>query len=246
MPVHIVALAVLIRFAHHRSVPATITLSKLAALLATPARARMLEALGAGEPVSATELALVAEVQPQTASSHLLRLVEAGVVEFERQGRHRLYRLSNPRVADLLESFSEVDPNDDPDNYRAHPRIAHARTCYDHLAGWLGSSLTASMLARGHMHVRDKDFVLQADGERFLVALGVDVAAARARRRLFARCCLDWTENRPHLGGALGAAVAGRCFEKRWITQREGDRCVELTVTGRKIFAQHFGVEDEA
>jgi len=184
--------------------------------------------------LSATELALVAKVQPQTASSHLSRLSDAGVVCCDRRGRQRFYRLANRRIVKLLEAFNETAQSRALVNYRPHPEIAQARTCYDHLAGWLGASLTTSLLEPGHLRAHGKDFDLQPSGERFLTDLGVDVAAARQQRRLFARCCLDWTETSPHLRGALGAALADHCFGKRWITQRNGERRVRMTAAGHR------------
>ncbi len=221
-------------------------MAEMAGLLAAPARVRMLEALLAGGSRSAIDLAAIADVQPSTASSHLAKLVGLGLVTCEKQGRHRFYRVAGGQVGDVVEAIGELVPGGARPvaQSRARPRneMEAARTCYDHLAGQLGTAITDALIARRHIRPRGKDFVLAKSGRAFLAGLGVDVAAARGQRRLFARRCLDWTERRYHLGGALGAALARRCFEAGWLRRPDDDRVIRPTPRGARAFADHFGV----
>jgi DNA-binding transcriptional ArsR family regulator len=218
-------------------------MAALAGLLAAPARVRMLEALLAGGSRSAIDLAAIADVQPSTASSHLAKLVGLGLVVCEKHGRHRFYRVAGGQVGDVVEAIGELVPGGAP-RPRARPRneMEAARTCYDHLAGQLGTAITDAMVARRHIRPRGKDFVLAKSGRVFLAGLGVDIEAAQAQRRLFARRCLDWTERRYHLGGALGAALARHCFEAGWLRRPDDDRVIRATPKGARAFADHFGL----
>ena len=223
-------------------------MANLAGLLAAPARVRMLEALLGGGARSAIDLAAIADVQPSTASSHLSKLVGVGLVSVEKHGRHRFYRVTGGRVGDLVEAIGELATGGGPAHSQARPRtrprseMEAARTCYDHLAGRLGTALTDAMVQHRHIRVRGKDFQLTKAGEAFLKGLGVDVEGARGQRRLFARACLDWTERRYHLGGALGAALTRRCFEAGWVRRPDDDRVIRATSKGARAFADHFGV----
>lgn len=220
------------------------SLAAMATLLAAPARARMLEALLEEGPLPAIELAAIAGVQPQTASSHLAKLVDARLLAVDRLGRHRFYRIAGAQVSDVVEALNELLPGGGGPARRPPAEMALARTCYDHLAGRLGTALTAGMIARRHLRPRGKDFELTRAGRRFLAGLGIDVEAATRQRRFFARRCLDWTERRHHLGGALGAALAHHCFEARWIGRGERERTVRVTPAGALAFREHFGVAD--
>ena len=231
-------------------------MAAMAGLLAAPARVRMLEALLAGGARSAIDLAAIADVQPSTASSHLAKLVGLGLVRCEKQGRHRFYRVAGGQVGDVVEAIGELIPGGElvpggavsGTRPRVRPRneMEAARTCYDHLAGQLGTAITDAMVARRHIRPRGKDFVLAKSGRAFLAELGVDVEAAQAQRRLFARRCLDWTERRYHLGGALGAALAHHCFDAGWLRRPDDDRVIRPTPKGARAFADHFGVAGAA
>lgn len=215
------------------------------ALIGVPARANMMAALMDGRAQTASELAFVAGVTPQTASSHLAKLTEAGLLAVERQGRHRYYRLAGPAVADALEPLSHLAPaRRAPERRRAQLRrvgeLRQARFCYDHLAGRLGVALTDSLLKRRFLRREGDDFRLGPKGRAFLEGLGVDVAAAEAGRRHFARCCLDWSERRPHLGGALGAALADHLVQMKWLRRDRTPRKAVLTPQGEKALARHF------
>lgn len=220
-------------------------IANVAALIADPARAAILDALFDGRAWTATELSLEAGVTPQTTSSHLARLVDGGMIVVAKQGRHRYYRLASGDVAHLLETLAVAAGG------RRMPRSAQqaeaarlraARVCYDHLAGQLGVALVRSMVARGLLAAEAQDFALTHDGESFLGGIGIDVARARARRRAFARQCIDWSEREPHLGGALGAALAAHCFAHGWLARAPGSRRVEVTEAGAAALERHFAL----
>jgi DNA-binding transcriptional ArsR family regulator len=215
-------------------------LTTIGRLLGEPARAAMLDALLGGEAMAAGELARVAGVSAPTASEHLGRLREGGLVEPIASGRHRYYRLASPDVAQVLEALSLLAPVVPPRPVRSlrqartDEAMRLARTCYDHLAGQVGVALHDALVMRGALLPGGDGYLLSADGERLLGGLGVPVAAARAARRHFARPCLDYTHRRPHLAGALGAAVCSRLLAAGWLVRRApGQRALRVTDAGR-------------
>lgn len=214
-------------------------LADLAALLAEPARARMLTALMAGIALTATELALAAEVAPSTASAHLARLTEGGLLEIERQGRHRYYRIARLEIAELIEALGAVAPIRRPRAGPADPALRAARVCYDHLAGeravWILDRLREHALLAG----RDGCEVT-ARGEALFARLGIDLEALARQRRSFSRLCLDWSERRHHLGGALGAALLARIFALGWARRDPDGRAVRFTPTGERALRRTF------
>jgi DNA-binding transcriptional ArsR family regulator len=220
-------------------------IAEVAALVGDPARANMLVALLGGRALTATELAYAAGVSPQTTSGHLGKLSAARLVVLMKQGRHRYYRLAGPHVGHMLESIMHV-AMDGPPRYQPRSKIddqmRHARTCYDHIAGVLGVGLADSMTARDFVLLGDEAGEVTSAGTEFLARLGVDLAAARAKRRVFCRPCLDWTERRPHIGGAVGAALAKRCFELKWIEQARDSRALTITPAGRHGLLEAFGL----
>lgn len=220
----------------------------VAAAIGEPARARMLFALMDGRARTSTELALIAGVSPPTASTHLTRLKTLELVRLHAQGKHRYYSLDGAPVAQALEALSRVAgaparrfvPNT-PTSLRA------ARTCYDHIAGALGVALHDRLLAdrlivsRPARHERAYD--LTARGEAALHALGVDVGALRRARRKFAFGCLDWSERRPHVGGALGAALLDLALARRWVARERDGRALTVTAIGQRELRATFGLE---
>jgi DNA-binding transcriptional ArsR family regulator len=220
-------------------------IAEVAALVGDPARANILCALLGGRAVTAAELAGAAHVSPQTASEHLAKLTAARLLLVAKQGRHRYYRLAGPHVGQMLESIMNVALTGPP---RFQPRskvddtMRRARTCYDHLAGVLGVAIADRLVDRAFVVLGDEAGEVTADGAAFLAELGVDLAAARTRRRVFCRPCLDWTERRPHIGGAVGAAIACRCFELKWIERVGGSRAVAVTAAGRRGLTGMLGV----
>ncbi|HEX9770332.1 MAG TPA: winged helix-turn-helix domain-containing protein [Kiloniellales bacterium] len=221
-------------------------IAEAAALIGDPARANMLLALKDEGALTASELAHIAGVTPQTASGHLAKLTQAGLAAVERQGRHRYYRLAEARVADALEALMGLAVATAPRRRRPGPRdeaVRFARSCYDHLAGRLGVALTWSLVEQGSLDVRDDGFLLTGEGEKRLSAFGLEPSRLRPGRRPLTRRCLDWSERRPHLGGALGAALMTRALTLGWIARRKGSRAVALTTAGRTGFKDVFGVD---
>lgn len=233
-------------------------IAPVAALLGDRARAAMLTALLDGRPLAAGELARAAGVSPQTASAHLRRLLDGDLVTVVRQGRHRYYRLRGSEVAQVVEALSRIAPPVRVRSLRQSRearRLHEARTCYDHLAGAAGVALFAALVdggliapaARGVPGAREPDapgsraFEVTPKGEERLGELGLDVAALRGARRRFARECLDWTERRPHLAGARGAALTARMIELGWFERGTTRRALVVTGAGHRGLADSFG-----
>ena len=224
-------------------------LAEVAALVGDPARANILTALLDGRAHTATELAYAAHVTAQTASGHLGRLREFGLVTSIKQGRYQLYRLASPQVARMLEAISEV-AGAAPPRYvplsRTARRLREVRTCYDHLAGRVAVALADALVDRGHIVLGADGGDVTDGGARFLDAFGIDVTALQVRKRAFCRVCIDWTERRPHLGGSLGAALLCRCMDLGWTERERDSRALRVTSRGSEGFAASFGVEAPA
>jgi DNA-binding transcriptional ArsR family regulator len=218
----------------------------VAALLADPTRSRVLWALSDGRALPACDLALEAGVNAPTISFHLGKLVDGGLVAGEKQGRHKYYRLANPAVVGLLEALATVAPPASARTFQEGQKakaLRFARTCYDHLAGRLGVALTEALLARHRLKPVGRSYELTRAGVRWLEDFGIDVAAVRSSRRVFARACLDWTERRHHLAGSLGSALLERLFELRWIERAATGRALRVSERGRRGLRAQIGVE---
>jgi DNA-binding transcriptional ArsR family regulator len=209
-------------------------LAPIASLIGSPARALILSELLGGYVLTATELATRARVALSTASEHLAKLVSAGLLSLETQGRHRYYLLGS-EIASLLETLGVHSPPSSlavtSDHETLHG-IRFARTCYDHLAGHLGVGFRSAFIERELLVDVGMEHRVTTKGESWLVAFGVDLQAARRTRRSFARRCLDSSERRPHLAGALGAALLDPMFEADWIVRVPIERLVKLTPIG--------------
>jgi DNA-binding transcriptional ArsR family regulator len=219
-------------------------LAEIASVLGDPGRAAMVTSLWDGRLRPASELAKLAGVSAPTASSHLARLVATGLLAVEPRGRHRYYRLAGPRVAQLLEAFADLMPPRAATvaaGGAAEPLRA-ARLCYDHLAGSLGVSIADALLDRRLIEFTNGAFVLAARGRSWFERFGVDVASLAARRRPMLRACLDWTERREHLGGALGAALAAELLERDWVRRELRSRALHVTTDGRRGFHRSLGI----
>ena len=220
-----------------------VDLAAVSALIGNPSRAAMLDALMTGRALTATEVAKVADVSGPTASEHLSRLVTGGLVEVVAQGRRRYHRLASPEVGAALESLSLVAPAKPVTTLRQSARarsLAEARTCYDHLAGRSGVALHDGLLARGWLVPEPGGYALSPSGAEGLLGWGVDVPSARAARRRLARPCLDWTERREHLAGALAAAITTALLEgpEPWFVRRSDDhRGLRPTAVGHDRLA---------
>ncbi len=224
---------------------ADVRMAEVAALVGDPARANILAALMGGRALTASELVYAAGVSPQTTSGHLGKLTGGGLIACIKQGRHRYYRIATHRVAEMLEGIMAVVA-DAPPRHRPPSKLddamRNARTCYDHFAGKLGVGLTEALCAHGHIALADEAGEVTDSGAIFFEKFGVDLAAARSRRRIFCRPCLDWTERRPHLGGSVGAALARRCFDLGWLERMREGRALLVTKAGRRGLSEIFGL----
>jgi DNA-binding transcriptional ArsR family regulator len=216
-------------------------IASVAALIGDPARANMLTALMNGRALTARELAESGGIAPPTASGHLARLVDAGLLAVRQQGRHRYYRLTGPDVAETLEALMGLAQRTGAVPVRTGPHDAalrEARLCYDHLAGERGVALLES-LRRRQMVEEGDGLQLNDQGRAFLAGLGIRLDELARGRRSLSRACLDWSERRSHLGGALGAALLGMMIERGWLRRGEG-RVLRLTPAGANGFAETF------
>jgi DNA-binding transcriptional ArsR family regulator len=216
-----------------------VDLAHVGAVLADQTRAAMLVELLGGERLPAGELARRTGVSPSVASNHLRRLLEERFVDVVVAGRHRLYALSGARVAGALETLGTIAPLKRASSLKASQRYAairEARTCYDHLAGRLGVELTERLVELHQLRELDAGYELGPAGSEWFVDLGVDVDDLRRLRRQFAPKCLDLTERRPHLAGALGAATAAALRKRRYIAPLQASRGLRITPSGRRFF----------
>jgi DNA-binding transcriptional ArsR family regulator len=225
-------------------------IAMVASLVGDPARANILTALMTGRALTAGELAQEAGVTPQTASSHLSKLEAGGLIEQEKQGRHRYFRLADPDVAAVLEGLEGLAARAGHLRVRTGPKdpaLRHARVCYDHLAGDLGVQMLESMKKQRLLRQRKQDIDLTAEGERFLAeSLQITTERLAHPRRPVCKSCLDWSERRHHLAGTLGAAILTRFTELKWAARdpTPGSRIVNFTRVGEKRFAALFGEDD--
>src|ERR1700733_13942806 len=224
-----------------------VAVSRIAAAIGEPARARMLYCLVDGHARTSTELAMVAEVSPSTASVHLNRLKTERLVKVLVQGKHRYYSLEGPNVASALEGLSVLAGGSRDKFVPSTPsRLRAARTCYDHLAGTVGVSLHDRFMALKWLSTgskrNDNSYELTLTGTKAFQTLGIDLEATRTMRRRFACACLDWSERRPHVGGALGAAILKVALKRKWLTQDLDSRALGVTSFGRREMLARFGL----
>jgi DNA-binding transcriptional ArsR family regulator len=213
---------------------------RIAAAIGEPARARMLFCLMDNHARTSTELAAVADVSASTASVHLNRLKAERLVTVQVQGKHRYYRLQGAEVAGVLEGLSVLAGGNRPTFVPNTPtRLRAARTCYDHMAGTLGVSLHDQLRALGWI---SDCYDLSTKGAKAFADMGMDVAAAQAQRRRFAYPCLDWSERRFHIGGALGSMLLKFALERKWVAQDLDSRALNVTRAGRREMLKRFGV----
>ena len=220
-------------------------IAHIAALIGDPARANMLTALMSGKALTVSELAKEAGVTIQTASSHLSKLDEGGLLRPRKQGRHKYFSLANDDVAHVLEGLMGLAAGLGHLRKRTGPKDAElrkARVCYDHLAGDMGTQLFDSMLARGHIRMIGEDLVLTDAGDEFASGFGIDLDALRGKRAPLCRECLDWSERRSHLAGSLGRAFLSRFEELSWAKRDQKTRAVAFSQAGAKAFDGLFAI----
>ncbi len=222
--------------------------SRIAASIGEPARARMLYSLLDGHARTSTELATVAEVSASTASVHLAQLKELQLVDVLAQGKHRYYSLHGRHVAAALEALAVVAG---ASRHRFVPntpnRLRNARTCYDHMAGTVAVALHDHFVELGWLSTDAADgtaYDLSGEGVIVLGKLGIDIETTRNLRRRFAYACVDWSERRPHIGGALGAALLDVARKRRWVVQDLDSRALRVTAVGKREMQRRFGLPD--
>jgi DNA-binding transcriptional ArsR family regulator len=223
-----------------------VDLTVLGRVLSSKARALMLQTLMEGRALAAGELARCAGVATSTASEHLGVLTDASLVTTVSSGRHRYYYLRDEEVAEALEAVMRLTPLPKPRSLRESKEaraLGFARTCYDHLAGYVGVAIHDALSAHHWLTVGPGGYALSREGATRLQSMGVDVEAARASRRQFARSCLDWTQRRNHLAGSLAAELRQTMTDATWIRPRTAGRGVDLTETGVRGLAEVFGVQ---
>jgi DNA-binding transcriptional ArsR family regulator len=224
---------------------ADVAASRIAAAIGEPARARILYCLMDGRARTSTELAIVADVTPSTASVHLSRLKAEHLVGVLFQGKHRYYSLAGPDVASVLEGLSVLAGGHRGKFIPNTPnRLRAARTCYDHMAGTAGVSLHDRFQAMGWLlsDAKSSAYSLSPDGAKAFEALGIDLETTRGLRRRFASACLDWSERRPHVGGALGAAILQVALKRKWVVQDLDSRALDVTTLGQREMRTRFGL----
>lgn len=229
-------------------------IAEVAAVIGDPARAAMLTVLMDGRALTAAELAAVAGITEQTASTHLARLLAVDLISVERQGRHRYHRLRSPSVAQMLEGLMQHASAKDWSRRtpRTGPRdeaLRQARTCYDHLAGRLGVAIADALITKGRVEVEDDAGLITDAGARFFKQTGIALPDANKRKligRPLCRMCLDWSERPPHLAGRLGAAICRHGFDQGWLRRIDGTRAVAITRKGEAAFDKIFDVKSGA
>lgn len=233
-------------FGYDRNMASVLTMSEIAALVADPARLNVLFCLANSDTASAGELTLVANVAPSTASEHLQKLVDGGLVTMRKDGRQRLFSLSRPEVAQLLDGVDNlanlVAPGGHPE-LRRDEAVLHARSCGDHLAGRVGVAITETALGRGWLVSTGDGLSLSRDGEEVLTRLGVDHARLSERPRRLLALCHDWSEDAFHLGGAIGGAILQSMKARDWVRHRRGALSVEFTPKGYAGVRDVLGID---
>ena len=224
------------------------SVAEIASLIGNPARTNILLALMDGRARTASELAYAAGVSPQTTSGHIAKMTEVRLLTPAKQGRHCHFRLASPKIARMLEGIMVV-AGDGPQRHRPRwkgdDQLRTARTCYDHLAGRLGVALTDVLVQRKHLRLAEDGGTVTRAGATFLAGFGVSVDDVGKGRRTFCRPCIDWSERRPHLAGALGAALATRFFDLGWLGRMRDSRALQISGAGERGFAEIFEVRIE-
>ncbi|MDP1512442.1 winged helix-turn-helix domain-containing protein [Paenibacillus sp. CMAA1739] len=218
----------------------------IASLVSEPSRAAILTALLDGRFHTASELAHMAGIKPQTASFHLAKMTEAQVVTVEKQGRHRYYGIQDPEVAQVMESLLSIAPPVPIKSFKQaseNEAIRLARTCYDHIAGHLGVQIMSFFIQKGILSEDQDGLHITQQGEIFFADFQINLKNTRQKRRSFSHKCLDWSERRHHLAGALGKALLDRLFELHWIEHLPTTRAIRITADGKRGFKEVFEIE---
>jgi DNA-binding transcriptional ArsR family regulator len=218
--------------------------SEVAALIGDKTRSVMLWCLLDGRAYTATELAICANISAQSASNHLSKLIHANIVVVEKQGRHRYYRCAGPHVAQAIESLASLVDVNQNKRIASVPadEITHARTCYDHLAGKLGVAVTQAMLNKKIIQPHENKYEVTGAGEKWFASFNIDISELRNAKRSFAHACLDWSERKHHLAGALGSALLAMMLEKDWIRKKRNTRALLITPKGQLALKEKLAI----
>jgi len=211
--------------------------ARIASLIGEPSRAIMLWTLTDGRAYTAGELAVCADISPQSASNHLSKLWDARLLILEKQGRHRYYRLAGPEVAYAIESMANLLPIKDRtliQRKTTNHGVEYARMCYDHLAGKVGVEITEALVKNDLLVKKEHGYHVTSTGKKWFNAINLDIEKLKQKKRSFALHCLDRSERRHHLAGSLGAALCSKMIENDWIRKKKNSREVILTYEGRK------------
>ncbi|HTR32177.1 MAG TPA: winged helix-turn-helix domain-containing protein [Puia sp.] len=220
------------------------SIAQIASVIGEPRRAKILWTLMDGRAYTARELAIGVETTPQNLSMHLSKMLRAGLLVVEAQGRHRYYSFSRPEVADVIEAIANLVPAESAVKEDADMvPIRFCRTCYDHLAGRVGVSVMESLLRQKLIASRDAELDVTHKGIQWFAERGIDCNEIRKQRRAFAKACLDWTERRHHLAGALGAALLEKMLEAHWLRRTAQSRAVVVTAKGRQMLEAHLNIQ---
>ncbi|MBQ4835141.1 ArsR/SmtB family transcription factor [Pseudoalteromonas luteoviolacea] len=217
-------------------------ISTVAGLIADSARSKILTALMGGQALTATELSIEADVTPQTASSHLAKLLEGELLQVRKQGRHKYFQLKGPHVAAVLEQLLVLTALSTPKTSTGpkDPRLKHARVCYDHLAGELGVQLYDALVSANMLEDFGELTRLTEKGKTYFMSLGVDFQQFNKNSRPVCKSCLDWSERRNHIAGHLGSWILNYIFEQKWAKQDLDARSITFTSKGLKAFNSTF------
>ncbi|MEB4783978.1 winged helix-turn-helix domain-containing protein [Paenibacillus jamilae] len=218
----------------------------IASLVSEPSRAAILTALLDGRFHTASELAHMAGIKPQTASFHLAKMTEAQVITVEKQGRHRYYGIQDPEVAQVMESLLSIAPPVPIKSFKQaseNEAIRLARTCYDHVAGHLGVQIMSFFMQKGILSEDQDGLHITQQGEIFFADFQINLKNTKQKRRSFSHKCLDWSERRHHLAGALGSALLDRLFELHWVEHLPTTRAIRITAEGKRGFKEVFSIE---
>lgn len=228
--------------------PGDINIAPVALLLADPTRASILQELSDGRALPAGELARRADVSASTASTHLFKLIEAGFLAVEKQGRQRYYRIANPAVVQAIEALTALAPARQVRSLRESllaEAVRNARMCYNHLAGNLGVKLSQALVDKRVLDASDEGYSITSDGQQWLRDFGIEEAVLKKRGSLVVPHHIDWSESRPHVAGELGAALARRLFDLEWITRTPSSRAVRFTAIGQQALGDKFAIHVE-
>ncbi|WP_243522340.1 helix-turn-helix transcriptional regulator [Bacillus pseudomycoides] len=223
-----------------------INVAKIASLISDTSRATILVQLLDGRPHPATELAHAAKIKPQTASFHLQKLYEAQIIDVEKHGRHRYYKIANHEIAESLENILYLAPPEPVQSFKqskGSKEIQYARTCYDHLAGKIGVEITNSLLDNEILIKDGLQFKVTKKGQEFFEGFDIDLNSLHKKRRFFSKCCLDWSERQHHLAGSLGNAILEKMLKENWIIRAEHSRAIHITPLGKRKIYETFSIQ---